>query len=137
MKRSLRSVVLLLVVGLPSLVTAELEYEEKERATHVVSGTVEKVFSRSSGDYIEHVALVRIETKHRGEFPQHQQHIYVYSFDLKPGVTLSEPGPSGHKSPPAEGANVKVWAIYRTGEMYGLYPDWFEIIPKKEKDPKE
>ena len=113
---------------------AERPKEPIEKATHIVTGTVRKVFRRNADANLEYVIQLRIESVQKGTGVEAGDYLYAYAFQRKRGAPL-EPSASGHNAIPAEGHRIEVALVARQGRMEGLYPDWF--TPLKEPAPAE
>jgi hypothetical protein len=99
---------------------------------------VSKVFTRDGGASIEYAIQIQIDEIEKGEGYESEDFIYAYVFQQKPGAQRERPGAAGHRAVPEEGARIKAWLRSRRGVIWGLYPDWFEVLrpPLKERDSR-
>jgi hypothetical protein len=128
---------------------AERAPESRERATHVVLGTVAGVYVREDKDnryYLVEVAIEKVEKgdgfKAGGTF---YVGCYLHNPDYYKGKKLTPQeerqlalrGP-GYDGVPREGERVRVYARHdaahangRPGKYSGVYPDWYEVVKGK------
>ena len=101
--------------------------EPPDKATHVVTGTVDKVFARDQGSEHQYVVQIRIDTIEKGEGCEKGGYVYVYAFKRKPDQP-PQPSASGHTVIPKEGQRVRAWVKRAKGQMEARYPNGFEIL---------
>jgi hypothetical protein len=122
---------LLLCFGalLVAVAQAELPKESRDAAEYVFIGTVSKVFTRDGGASIEYAIQIQIDEMEKGKGFQDGDFIYAYVFKQKPGARTERPSAAGHRAVPEEGARIKAWLRSRRGVIWGLYPNWFNVLP--------
>ena len=138
--------VMLSVLSLAHLASAERMPDKPEDATHVVKGTVKRVYSRETKDQIQYIVEVKIDQVERPASIKPGELISVYCFQAKrPEKTgtgtavekaeswIASIGESGHSAVPQEGQQIRAMAKPRGGRLEGLYPDWFTVIETKPK----
>lgn len=106
---------------------AEREVEPPDAASHVVTGSVQRVFTRSGENDREYVVQIRVDGVEKGEGYQKGDYIYAYAFKRKPDAPL-EPAASGHDSVPVEGQRVRARIKRGNGLMEALYPFWYDVL---------
>jgi hypothetical protein len=107
---------------------AELPREPEDSATYILTGKVSKVFTRDGGASMEYAVQIQIEDLHKGDVYKTGDFVYAYVFQQKPGAQTERPGAAGHRAVPEEGARIRAWLRSRRGVIWGLYPDWFEVL---------
>jgi hypothetical protein len=122
----------LLFLGLSAEGLAERPKESPDSASHIVTGTVSKVFSREGKSTDEYLVQVRIDGIEKGEGYRKGGYIYAYAF--RRTSDKAEPAAAGHTSVPKEGQRIKAWIKRGSGQMEALYPDWFEALKPLAED---
>lgn len=129
MKRLLALTVTLSVLAAPAL--AERAPDDKGKATHVVTGTVEKVYTRRDGRLTEYLVQVRVQAAEKGDGYKDGDRMYVacYRRDRSPLAIADD---LGHAGVPKEGDQIKAWVHRRAGgRLEGNFPAWFEAVKEK------
>lgn len=108
-------------------VRAEREIEPPEAASHVVAGTVRKVFTRNAGDETEYLVQIRIASVEKGDGYGQGDYIYAYAFQRNPEAPREEAA-SGHHSVPKEGQRIRARIKRASGRMEALYPFWYDLL---------
>ena len=101
-------------------------------ASGLESGEVSKVYTRDSGHYTEYLVEIRIDKVEKGDDLKKRTYAYVHVSDRKANAPL-QPSASGHAVPPKVGTPVRAWTMEIRGRLMGLYPNWFEKLPRKKK----
>lgn len=105
---------------------AELPRQSRDEATHVVTGTVTKVFQRD-GRMREFLIEIFIDGVEKGDDLEDGDFVYAFAFQRK-SRTSSEPGIGGHRAVPKEGQRIKAWLKRSKGRVTALYPEWFDLL---------
>jgi hypothetical protein len=108
---------------------ADRPVEQKARATHVVVGKVERVFTRDTKSYREFIIELHISEVLKGRDLTLGHTLYVFCYQRKAGAGGLSADSSGHASVPREGEQVKVFVKNQRGQFEGVYPDWYEKLP--------
>jgi hypothetical protein len=121
---------------------AERAPEERSTASHVIIGKVEGVYVRetpSTRDYIVEIAIEKVE---KGKGPRAKSTVYVgcylWNTSEGKGKKLSSKdkkrkamrGPA-YDGVPKEGDRVKVWAKWKDGKYFGVFPSWYDVLKEK------
>ena len=126
--------------GLVNEALAELPTEPRESASHIVTGTVSKVFAHDRGEaseFVDYAVQIRIEGVEKGTGQRKGEAIYACAFCRKPSARKDQPGVGGHRGIPKEGQRIRAWLKYADGELGALYPKWFEVLqPPDQEQPK-
>ena len=126
-QRTTGMLMLLVVLGLTRYGRAERPIESPEKATYIVTGTVQRVLHRETKVNDEYLVQIRIDRVEKGEGYKEGEFIYAYAFRRKPNAPL-EPAARGHKAVPKEGQRIRALIKRGNGQMEALYPDWFEVL---------
>lgn len=132
MKRNALAITLVLVGTFAATMYAERPKESEDKATVIVTGTVQKVFERDAGSNTEFVVQIRIDAVERGDGLKPRDYVYAYCFRRKPDAPR-EPSAGGHGLPPKEKQRIRARIKHSRGRMEGLYPNWFDVIPEEAK----
>ena len=125
------------VVACCRTVEGERVPEDRETADYVVTGTVEKIYSRREGRRTEHLVQVLVEKvdarrgegRGGGDAVKEGDRLYAYCFQVaKARVPIPEEG--GHDAVPEEGQRVTAYLRWRHGQLQGNYPTWFDAAPQ-------
>ena len=139
-KANIPAILLFCAHGLVAEALAELPTEPRESASHIVTGTVSKVFSRDRGaasEFVDYAVQIRIEGVEKGTGQRKGEAIYACAFCRKPSARKDQPGVGGHRGIPKEGQRIRAWLKYADGELGALYPKWFEVLqPPDQEQPK-
>ena len=137
-----RLTLLVLVAAVCPAARGERPAEDPEAADVIVTGTVEKVYSRKHGRLNDYLVQIRVEQVHanrpveRGGRPAEappavgpKDRLLVTCFQMDaPAVPVPEAG--GHDAVPEEGQRVKAFVRRRhRGELEGNYSKWFDDAP--------
>ena len=137
-----RLTLLLLLAALSPAARGERPSEDPEAADIVVTGTVEKVYSRKHGRLNDYLVQIRVEQVHanrptkRGDRPaepppavEPKDRLLVTCFQMDaPADPVPEAG--GHDAVPKEGQRIKAYVRRRQrGELEGNYSQWFDDAP--------
>ncbi len=114
--------------GLGAPIRAERPPEQQSAADIVVTGTVEGLYQRSKGDYVNYVVELRVESVDKGKDLAKGATVYVYCFNRKPNAPQI-PSASGHAIP-QEGERIKAFFKDGQGKHEAIYPYWFEELKK-------
>lgn len=120
----------IIVFGGTLKVSAERPPEDRDSASHILTGTVEAVFKRDGGANNEYVIALRIEKLEKGEGWEPGEVFYAYCFQRKPDAPKI-PSAGGHKAVPKEGQRIRAFVHRRDGTFEGNYPNWFDVLPKE------
>ena len=120
-----------------SAASAERAPEDKEKATHVLTGKVAKVFTRRDGRLTEYVVQMIVSEVHKGEGVKEGDAFYAYVFMKSPPLFGFVAEPRGHSAVPKEGQTIKAWIQDRAGRHEGNYKDWFETVAEKDAQEKK
>ena len=129
MRSSLAITVALALTLRPAL--AERAPDDKSKADHVVTGVVEKVFSRARGRTTEHIVQLRVGKVEKGSGCKVGERFYVYCYQRKRDL-LAFADDLGHTAIPKEGDTIKAYVHRRGGRFEGNFPDWFEAVKRAE-----
>jgi hypothetical protein len=106
---------------------ADLPYEKREAATHVVSGEVIGVYQRDMPPgHWDYVVAIRVEAVQKGDGVKAGDIVYASCFKKKPG--FDKPTGAGHKLIPQEKQKIKVYLKREGGRNAGIYPDWADVL---------
>ena len=118
-------------------------FESSEDATHVVTGTVQAVFTRETATEMQYIVEIKVATVEQPKSVKPGDLLQVYCFQAKTvkvdpdatveqkiAATLGTVREGGHKMVPKEGQQVRVLAKTRHGRLEGLYPDWCTVVKK-------
>ena len=128
MKRAL-IVLLYLSIIVPTTI-AEMLPEQRADASHVVIGTVDRVFQRDAKENKEFIVRLKVEKMEKGDGFAPGDFLHAFCFTRKWSL-LPIPAPSGHRAVPKEGERIKAYLHRRTGTFAGNYPDWFDAVPDR------
>ncbi|CAN5292880.1 hypothetical protein BH23VER1_BH23VER1_12390 [soil metagenome] len=110
-----------------AIALAERPVEKPDSASHVVTGTVSKVFQRDSTEDSEFLVEIKIQSIEKGAGYAKGDYIFAYAYQRKADAPLV-PASSGHSSIPTEGQLIRACIKRGNGQMEALYPDWFEVL---------
>ena len=127
MRSNVRWIVPVLALAFGAAALGERPTEPAAEATHVVTGTADKVFVRDSGADRQYVVRIRIDGIEKGDGFEEGDYVYAYAFKRKPDQP-PQPAASGHRLIPREGQRVRAWIKRGKGQMEALYPNGFEIL---------
>lgn len=127
--------VLALCCGLFLLSTAvgraDRPNEDRQKATYVFSGTVQSLYIRGTEDSADCIVELKIEEVTKGDRLKKGDTFYAYCSKHKPAPGSMEA--AGHNKVPEKGQRVKVYVNDARGRNEGVYPDWFDVLPKAGK----
>jgi hypothetical protein len=132
MKRTTLVITVALVGAFAATMYAERPKESEDKATFIVTGTVQKVFERDSGSNTDYVVQIRIDAVEKGDGLKPRDYVYAYCFRRKSDAPR-EPSASGHGPPPKEQQRIRARIKHSRGRMEGLYPRWFDVISEETK----
>ena len=132
MKRNTLVITVALVGVLAATMYAERPKESEDKATFIVTGTVQKVFERDAGSNTDYIVQIRIDAVEKGDGLKPRDYVYAYCFRRKPDAPR-EPSASGHGLPPKENQRIRARIKHSRGRMEGLYPRWFDVLPDEAK----
>ena len=131
----------------PSALRAERAHEKPDDATHVATGTVQRIYTRETKTQTQYIVEIKVDKAERPASLKSGDLLSVYCFqakEVKPPRSLSDSekvvallttvGESGHLAVPKEGQQIRASAQPRHGRLEALYPDWFSLL---EADPQE
>jgi hypothetical protein len=139
----------LAALGLAAESLAERAPDKRSEATHVILGTVERVYLREKEDtryYLVEIAIEKIE-KGEGFKPGGTFYVgcYLWTPDYYKGKKLTAKERkqlafrgAAYNGVPREGERVRVYAKHqaryangRPGKYDGIYPNWYEVVKGK------
>ena len=128
-------------------VQAERMPEEPKDATHVVTGMVQRIFTRETKEQIQYIVEIKVNQVERPASLKPGELLSVYCFqakEIKPfgrgskseqaQAALAGIKEGGHRAIPKEGQQIRALAKPRNGRLEALYPDWFSVV---DGNPKE
>jgi hypothetical protein len=107
---------------------AERPVEKTDAASHIVTGTVSKVFHHDSPENAEFLVQIKIRSIEKGAGYGKGDYIFAYAYQRKADAPRV-PASSGHSSIPKEGQLIRAEIKRGKGQMEALYPDWYEVLP--------
>ena len=123
---------------------AERMPDKPEDATHVVTGTVQRVFSRETKDQFQYIVEIKVDHVERPDSLTPSKLLSVYCFRAKRiervlrattlekfEAALASVTESGHSAIPREGQRIRALAKTRNGRLEGLYPVWFSLVEEE------
>ena len=133
MKRFLSATLLVVLSVAVRPAQAEKVHETRDRATYVVTGIVQAVYTRDASGCLNHLVEIKIEEIEKGTGLKRGDSLQVSCFQRKSAAGIPLPGPSGHKAPPQEGQRIKAFIISGSGVNAGVYPNWFDLLSEIKK----
>lgn len=112
---------------------AERKPDSPKDATHIVVGTVDRVFHRESKEQNQYIVQLKVQSVERGKSLKKGDMLLVYCFQRKSSATPI-PAEGGHKAIPREGQQIRALAKPRNGLLEGIYPNWFSVVDTAKKD---
>ena len=125
---------------------AERVPEEPQIASHVVTGIVQRVFTREMNERMEYIVEIKLAEVERPASAKSGDLLWIYCFQAKKirrnespselaktEAILAQIGEAGHDAIPKEGQRIRALAKPRNGRLEGLYPKWFS---QTKADPK-
>lgn len=134
---------ILLFLAFFSLMSARGERagQSKDAASHVVVGEVTEVvkLGGGGGEHIEYRVRIQVEAVEKGKGPAKGQDFYARCFQSTPfkGSGSRPPGVSGHSGVPKVGDRVRVFTNDKKAIYEGVYPNWYDVLPKEDESPEE
>lgn len=107
---------------------AERPVEKADAASHIVTGTVFKVFHHDSPENAEFLVQIKIQSIEKGAGYEKGDYIFAYAYQRKADAPRV-PASTGHSSIPKEKQLIRAHIKRGKGQMEALYPDWFEVLP--------
>ena len=107
--------------------------QERTEADYVVTGKVNAVYVHESEGYKSYIVEIEVEAIDKGDGLKKGDVFRAYCYRRKPGKGGLEFDSAGHKSVPKEGQRIKAFVTNGRGSHEGVYPDWFDVIPKGTK----
>ena len=127
----------------PPAVWAERTHEKSDDATHVVTGTAQRIYTRETKTQIQYIVEIKVNQVERPATLKPGELLSAYCFQtrkMKPiesGTVLEKAkallasiGESGHSAVPKEGEQIRALTKPRHGRLEGLYPDWFSPVKR-------
>jgi hypothetical protein len=121
-------------VCLAASLYAERPPEDRQDASHVMTGTVEGVYLWQTPRYNYYVIKLRVEKVERGPRIRPDDVFYASCFQRRKNAPR-EPSPQGHTHVPQLNQRIKVYVNDRHGENEGVYPDWFDVLRSRRRSP--
>lgn len=118
---------LIVPLALVAAVRAEMPPQMRETATHVVTGTAERVYRTRDLEIDRYLVALRIAEVHKGEGLAKGDLVYLPCFVWarpSPGAV----GASGHRTIPAPGDRLRAYLRHGHGHYGPLYPDWADVL---------
>lgn len=122
-----QGIIFMLLTMVASPLLAERPVQAPETASHVVTGTVWKIFKHDGPSNVAYVIQVILEDVEKGEGCRKGEFLYAYAFQRKPNAPR-EPSAVGHSEIPKVGQRIKAWINRAGGQMEGIYPNWFKVL---------
>ena len=128
--RLIQSVCLLLPFACCAAALAERPAQDRKEASHVVVGTVERVFQSDRGPELGYIVAIRIEKLEKGNGYEDGDVFYAYCFQRKRNAPRV-PSASGHRAVPRPEQRIRAFVNRQYGEMEGVYPNWFDVLKQE------
>ena len=123
-----------------------LSDDQAKDATHVVTGTVQRVFTRETPAQMQYLVEIKADQVESPASLKPGGLVLIYCFQARKAkadelpsaeerieAMLTRIGETGHHAVPREGQMIRALAKPRGGRLEGLYPDWFTLIDSKKK----
>ncbi len=127
--------VCIIIAALAGAAAAERPPERKETADFILTGKVNRIYTRREGRLTEYVVRIIIDQVHKGEGVKPGEAFYISVFQ-KSAPLLPVAEARGHSDVPKEGQVIKAYIHDRAGRHEGNYKDWFEVVAQKPQEEK-
>jgi hypothetical protein len=138
MRRISPSIAMLAVGLVATTVQAERAPEERSKATHVLTGTVEAVFVSESKTVRSYIVAINIESMDKGDGYKEGERFYASCYQRKKSDKVLDKNEllaydPGHDLVPEIGQRIKVFVHRRGGKFEGVFPDWVDVLSQAKK----
>ena len=126
---------------------AERAHDKPEDATHVATGTVQRIYARETKTQTQYIVEIKVDNAERPASLKSGDLLSLYCFQAKnaePPRSASESekvaallttiGEAGHRELPKEGEKIRALAKPRHGRLEALYPRWFSLIEAESQE---